>query len=375
MGGRGRQRRLWTGKLHNFRFGQQWPVPTVALRIPRPLFASFTGQFGHTYAFYSTATDNAGNTEAPHPAPDAITSLYSLPVIAAVPNQLLNAGVTLTITNSATDADAPAPTLTFSLGPDAPAGAVINMETGVLTWTPQCLQGSSSNLFEVQVSAGDNPAATNSMLFYAVVGDCVQVEAGSAVVQSGQRSCVPISLPSAVALTNLSFTLAYPPNRFANWTIAATNPAVTSAAIQPLDASHTLFRFTAKPGQPLQGPTTIGTVCFDAASGSSAFISLTVTNVSGIEADGTPAGNVLGVAGREVVEGPEPLLDAWLGTGRQPMLTLYGSPGATYEILSNTNLTSTHWQTDKTLTLTNFVEDVSVTRNSSQIYYRAVKLP
>ena len=37
--------------------------------------ATFTGQDGHTYAFYSVAKDNAGNTEAPPATPDAQTTV------------------------------------------------------------------------------------------------------------------------------------------------------------------------------------------------------------------------------------------------------------------------------------------------------------
>jgi uncharacterized repeat protein (TIGR03803 family) len=337
--------------------------------------AQFTGQFGHTYAFYSTAEDNAGNTEAPHSGPDTVTSLASSPVIAPVSDQVARVGATLAISNAVSEADVPAPALIFSLGPSAPAGASIDPETGIFTWTPQCLQGSSTNLIEVRVASSDNPGVTNSMLFYAAVGDCVQVGVGSTVVQSGHRACVPVSLLTTVALTNLSFTLAYPPDRFGNWTVSATNPVVATASVQTLDSSHTRFQFTTKPGQPLAGPTSVGSLCFDALPGSSGFVSLAVTNVTGTESNGTLAGNAVGQPGREVVNGPEPLLDAWLGAGGRRMLTLYGNPGEHYQILSSTNLTSANWQTEQSLTLTNLVQTIPAAGAETQVYYRAVQVP
>ena len=45
-------------------------------------------------------------------------------------------GIPFTFTATATDADIPANTLTFSLDPGAPPGATINAVTGVFSWTP-----------------------------------------------------------------------------------------------------------------------------------------------------------------------------------------------------------------------------------------------
>ena len=37
--------------------------------------ANYTGQFGHTYAFFSQAIDNVGNVESPHAVADAMTTI------------------------------------------------------------------------------------------------------------------------------------------------------------------------------------------------------------------------------------------------------------------------------------------------------------
>jgi hypothetical protein len=69
----------------------------------------------------------------------------------------------LTFTASATDADQPPQTLTFSLGAGAPTGASIT-SGGVFTWTPAAGQAPSTNTIAVIVTDSGVPqmSATNS---------------------------------------------------------------------------------------------------------------------------------------------------------------------------------------------------------------------
>ena len=75
------------------------------------------------------------------------------PVLAAIPPQTVNEGGPLTFTASATDADLPANTLTYSLIGE-PVGASIHGSTGIFTWTPTEAQGPGSFNFSVRVSDG-----------------------------------------------------------------------------------------------------------------------------------------------------------------------------------------------------------------------------
>src|SRR5437773_910527 len=59
----------------------------------------------------------------------------SAPVLTVPPDQTVTELSTLMVTNSASDADLPANTLTFSLV-SAPSGVNLDPSTGVLTWTP-----------------------------------------------------------------------------------------------------------------------------------------------------------------------------------------------------------------------------------------------
>jgi glucuronoarabinoxylan endo-1,4-beta-xylanase len=86
------------------------------------------------------------------------------PLIAAVPNQTVNAGVTLLVTNTATDTNLPARTLTFSPATAFPSGAMVNSSSGIFSWRPPVAQANTTNLIEVQVTDNGSPnlSATNS---------------------------------------------------------------------------------------------------------------------------------------------------------------------------------------------------------------------
>ena len=97
----------------------------------------YQGQLGSRYAFYSVATDEAGNQEGAPSAPDAQTSVTvqnSGPVMGAVANRVIDEGETLRMSVGASDADGAANVLTYSLGPGAPSGMTIDAGSGELIW-------------------------------------------------------------------------------------------------------------------------------------------------------------------------------------------------------------------------------------------------
>ena len=64
-----------------------------------------------------------------------VTEGNTPPVLAPIANQSVNEGTVVNVTASATDADLPAQTLTYSLV-TAPMGATIGATTGAFSWTP-----------------------------------------------------------------------------------------------------------------------------------------------------------------------------------------------------------------------------------------------
>jgi autotransporter-associated beta strand protein len=105
----------------------------------------------------------------------AITSLTgqqtqpnSPPALGPIPNATITAGQTLLVTNTATDADLPSQTLTWSLAAQ-PAGAAINTTNGVLAWRPAIAQSPSTNLFSVVVTDNGTPPMSAVQNFSVVV--------------------------------------------------------------------------------------------------------------------------------------------------------------------------------------------------------------
>ena len=90
-----------------------------------------------------------------------VTESNAAPTLAAIAAQTVVENTLLTVMASATDADLPADTLTYSLV-TAPAGATINPATGVFTWTPGEADGPGTHNVTVRVSDGNGGTAETS---------------------------------------------------------------------------------------------------------------------------------------------------------------------------------------------------------------------
>ena len=118
--------------------------------------ALYNGTQGHTYAFYSIATDTTGNREATPLQPQAQTTVIANtipPTITVVSNVTLNAGQTLSL-NVTASAFNPQSILTFTLGPGSPGGVVVNPTSGQITWATSPTFGGTTNL--IRIIATDN---------------------------------------------------------------------------------------------------------------------------------------------------------------------------------------------------------------------------
>ncbi len=89
------------------------------------------------------------------------------PVVAAIPAQTVDEGSPLTVEVTATDPQDPGETITYSLGPGAPAGAAIDPHTGVLTWTPDPYAGAGNYSITV-VATDDGPIPKSGSATFAV---------------------------------------------------------------------------------------------------------------------------------------------------------------------------------------------------------------
>jgi PKD domain/Putative Ig domain/FlgD Ig-like domain len=83
------------------------------------------------------------------------------PVLAAIGNKTVEEGTLLTFIATATDADCPGQTVTFSLAPGAPLGAAIT-PSGVFTWTPSEDQGPGTHSITVVASDDQAPRLSDT---------------------------------------------------------------------------------------------------------------------------------------------------------------------------------------------------------------------
>jgi hypothetical protein len=109
------------------------------------------------------------------------------PVITApAPNTIytVNVGVNLSVTNSATDSDVPAQTLTFSLV----SGSGSITPEGVFTWRPQVSDADTTNTVTVRVTDDGTPNLSADNTFQVVVNPLPLPTVSSSSYTSGQFS-------------------------------------------------------------------------------------------------------------------------------------------------------------------------------------------
>lgn len=123
---------------------------------------------GRTYYFAVTAYSMEG-LESDFSEEISYTPPNQAPVLVPISNMTNSEGSLLTFTATATDADLPDQTLTYSLSSSAPSGAIIDPVSGVFTWSPSEAQGPSTNWVTVFVRDNGSPILTNSQTIKIIV--------------------------------------------------------------------------------------------------------------------------------------------------------------------------------------------------------------
>ncbi|MDB6034054.1 MAG: Serine protease, subtilase family, partial [Verrucomicrobiales bacterium] len=98
----------------------------------------------------------------------APTVANASPVLGAIADRIVHAGTTVTITNQASDLDAPNGPFTFTLDA-APPGAFINSATGVFTWSAPDSQTPTTNFVSVRVTDSGVPRLSDTKFFRVIV--------------------------------------------------------------------------------------------------------------------------------------------------------------------------------------------------------------
>ncbi|HET6406934.1 MAG TPA: putative Ig domain-containing protein, partial [Chthoniobacteraceae bacterium] len=134
--------------------------------------AIYQGGFNRSYAFYSVATDVAGNREVEPLTADArtiVTKTNRAPVLALISDKVLREGETLDLQPVATDPDNDE--LTYSISTNGPVGIVIHPYTGRITWATTEGSGPASYNLTVQVLDNGSPRLGATRTFRVTVSD------------------------------------------------------------------------------------------------------------------------------------------------------------------------------------------------------------
>jgi hypothetical protein len=133
-----------------------------------------------------------------------LTVANTPPTLAPVSNQSVNVGVTLNITNIATDPDVPAQTLNFSLLA-SPSGAVVDANSGVFTWVPLPAQANTTNIIKVVVMDSGSPILSVTNNFNIVVPPNVAVFSGLTASQSVNYGTADLILSGTISATGPAY--------------------------------------------------------------------------------------------------------------------------------------------------------------------------
>jgi len=128
--------------------------------------ASFNYEAQNSYSVRVRSTDQGG-LFVEKAFVIAVTDVNEPPSLAAISDLTTGAGVSLSITNFASDPDLPPQSLQFSLLA-GPAGAALNPTNGLFTWRPSVSQAGTTNPVTVKVTDNSEPprSATNSFTVF-----------------------------------------------------------------------------------------------------------------------------------------------------------------------------------------------------------------
>jgi uncharacterized repeat protein (TIGR03806 family) len=160
----------------------------------------------------------------------AVLTINTAPVLAPVPDQVVDEGTTLSITNLAFDSDLPANVLVFSLDTNAPAGAAINATNGIFTWTPSEAQGPGTNLISVTVTDNGIPPLSDTKTFTVSVNEVNQSPVLAPIPDRVVHANTPVSLTASATDPDLPanvLTFSLDPGATAGAQINSTNGVFT----------------------------------------------------------------------------------------------------------------------------------------------------
>jgi hypothetical protein len=129
-------------------------------------------------------------------------------VLAVVGNQTINAGVTLNLTNAASDSDLPAQSLSFALLNSPPNATLttLNPTNAVVSWRPLVSQAGTTNSFAVKVADNGSPSLSATNNFTVIVNPLSGQPVFNSIVAAGNSFNLTITGPVGPDYTLLTST-------------------------------------------------------------------------------------------------------------------------------------------------------------------------
>jgi hypothetical protein len=347
--------------------------------------AVFTGQAGHTYQFYSQASDYAGNVEAAHTTPDTtvLMSVNTPPAVQPVPDQVTSVGNGLSVTNVITDPGQGTISGVSVVGSPSGVYAYYDGTNVIVQWSPTAFQAGTTNLVQIIITNSGVPPLTTTQTFIVSIGDYVAAGVvGTTATRPGDGVCVPMSLFTSTSLSNVNFVVTVPPTGFTNWGVTLLSPSLCSGTVTSLSPTELLVNLSTCSGQSLLvSGQTIAELCLDVGTNEpSQFLLIPISAVQAYRTNNTLVADTTGnyPNGRLVVVGQQPLLDIQDNGTNGASVTLYAIPNTTNIVQSAPGLSITNipWQSVWTNVVTNLVTPITLpTGTNNQIYFRAVMPP
>lgn len=301
------------------------------------------------------------------------------PVLAPIADHVGLQGIWLRVTNSATDSDLPANTLTFSLAPGAPTNALIDTVTGLLRWNPTPEQSPSTNRFTVVVTDDGTPTLSATRSFTVIVrgqSSYFTLGLGTTNVFGGESNAVPVNFITGFDLSEASVQLDVRGGALANLHLSALAPEVGLASLEPIGLAASRLRFVFN-NLPSDTGRTLAQLGFGTVSnGPSSACVLALSEPAATTVEGAVFTRAALSPGLVVVVNDEPVLLAHRLGSPAPMLTLFGRPGRSYGFETTTSLTPPQvWQAGPEILLEGLSYTLPLPANGEKGFFRAFEFP
>lgn len=272
-----------------------------------------------------------------------VREVNEAPVVAPIPDRILNEQQVFAYTPSASDSDLPPQRLTWSIAGTAPVGLTVDPVNGRVDWRPNSIQGPAAYPITLRVVDNGSPALSSTQRFTLYVRDGsadMSIVGGTSNTLAGSAGAVPLYATAGPEVSRFTVRLATDDSRLTGLYVRDLGDGVESAQLVPLGNGESELRFQLQPASILLGATRrVANIGFAVpANATSEIVSVGLHQPTASGSLG-PVASIATRPGRAIVVGNEPIL--LFADGRFDAVQLFGQPGVGYRIEHATDLEGT----------------------------------